>query len=195
MTQIKKWLGLFFIILGLFLLFFLLYFNFIYKEKISLNVTNSFNKNVLSLKEEKERTTRTTPEIEIENLNIKAPIVEGTEFENLEKGVGHHKNTPMPGLTGNVVLAGHGWYPGKNPYYKVFYNLDKLKIGDEIIIYYNKGKFIYEVIDQKIVSPKDTEILEQTEDPILTLYTCFPHFTAKERLVYVARLLYWEKNQ
>jgi len=65
-------------------------------------------------------------------------------------------------------------------------------VGEKIFIYYEGGKFTYEVIEQKIVLPSDIEILEQTKEPILTIYTCTPRFTAKKRLVFVAKLISWE---
>lgn len=193
-----KIIGFFFIILGFLSLALLLYFDFVYKGNVASTITSSENASLLkeNLSEEKEKETNEfVLEIETENVSIKSPIVEGVELEDLEKGVGHHKTTALPGLEGNVVLAGHNWYPGKNLYYKVFYDLGKLEIGDEIIIYYDQGKFIYKTIERKIVSPKDTEILEQTKEPILTLYTCYPRYTAKQRLVYVAELISWEKIQ
>ena len=185
--------GLFFIILGLFSLVALLYFNFIYKENLSLTINSSpDSSSFLKESSSKEKVKEASLEIKTDNLEITAPIVEGVEFENLEKGVGHHQNTPWPELSGNTVLAGHRWYPGRNPYYQIFYNLDKLKIGDKINIYYEGGRFIYEVIERKIILPSDTEILKQTKEPTLTIYTCTPTFTAQKRLVFVSKLISWE---
>lgn len=46
--------------------------------------------------------------------------------------------------------------------------------------------FIWKNDDQE---EKSVEILERTRDPILTLYTCTPKFTAFNRLVFKARLI------
>lgn len=187
-----KFLGSIFVMLGLFLLFLPLYFHFIYKENISLTTT-SLDTDILSQEtSSKKEETKAILEIKTDNFEIIAPVVEGVEMESFKKGVGHHPNTAWPGPSGNVVLSGHRWYPGISPYYRIFYNLDKLKIGDKVIIYYNRGKFTYEVIERKIVLPSSTEILNQTKKPILTLYTCTPLFTAKKRLVFVAKLVSWE---
>ena len=43
--------------------------------------------------------------------------------------------------------------------------------------------------DGFIVNDKNVEILEQTDTPMLTLYTCTPKRTALKRLVYRAQLL------
>lgn len=186
-----KIIGIFFIILGFLSLALLLYFDFVYKANFSLTINGSGT----LLKEEKKEQGKPVLEIKTEDVSVSAPIVEGVELEDIEKGVGHHKTTAWPGLTGNVVLAGHNWYPCKSQYCRVFCDLEKLKIGDEVTVYYNQGKFVYKVIERKIISPKHTEILEQTKKPILTLYTCYPRYTAKQRLVYVAELISWEKIQ
>ena len=183
-----KIIGIFFIILGFLSLALLLYFDFIYKANFSLTINGSGT----LLKEEKKEPGKPVLEIKTEDVSVSAPIVEGVELEDIEKGVGHHKTTAWPGLTGNVVLAGHNWYPCKSQYCRVFCDLEKLKIGDKVAVYYNQGKFVYKVIERKIVSPKHTEILKQTEEPTLTLYTCYPRLTARQRLVYVAELISWE---
>lgn len=188
-----KILGLFFIILGIISSSILLYLNFIYKENVSFTISSPSGEDIILKENSPEGVDKgTILEIKTNNLNIRAPIVEGVGIENLKKGVGHHPDTPWPELSGNVVLAGHRWYPGTNPYYRIFYDLDKLKVGEKIFIYYEGGKFTYEIIEQKIVLPSDIEILKQTKEPILTLYTCTPRFTAKKRLVFVAKLISWK---
>ncbi len=129
-------------------------------------------------------------QINTDDVHIKAPIVEGVTDEKLAKGVGHHKTTAFPNREGgNVVLSGHRWRFGKDPAFKVFENIDKLKIGDRIIIHYGGKNFEYEVTEQETVNDKAVEILEQTEDPMLTFYACTPKYTALKRLVYRAKLI------
>ncbi len=129
-------------------------------------------------------------QIDTDEVHIKAPIVEGVTDEELAKGVGHHKTTAFPNRKGgNVVLSGHRWRFGKNPAFKVFEDIDKLQIGNRIIVHYGGKNFEYEVTEQKTVDDKAVEILEQTEDPILTFYACTPKYTALKRLVYRAKLI------
>jgi sortase A len=126
----------------------------------------------------------------IGDKEIKAPIVDGVTEEKLAEGVGHHKTTAYPNTeNGNVVLSGHRWKFGRNPAYKIFEDLDQLDIGDKIIVHYAGRDYIYEIFENKTVQDDAIEILDQTDEPMLTVYTCTPKFTAFRRLVYRARLI------
>lgn len=127
--------------------------------------------------------------INTQNLTITAPIVEGVTDADLAMGVGHHKTTAVPGLSGNVVLSGHRWKFGDNPYFKVFEDLDQLHNGDHVTVHYNNRDFVYEVYESMIVDDDAIEIFEPTSEPTLTLYTCTPKYTAFKRLVFRARLI------
>ncbi len=122
---------------------------------------------------------------------IEAPIVEGVTDEKLAQGVGHHKTTALPNHDGgNVVLSGHRWKFGKNPAYTVFEDLDKLETGDRVTVHYRSEKYIYEVYERDTVGGDDVDVLDQeVNEPILTLYTCTPKYTALKRLVVRARLI------
>ncbi len=129
-------------------------------------------------------------QIDTDSVNIKAPIVNGVTDEKLAEGVGHHKTTAFPNSDGgNVVLSGHRWKFGKNPAYKVFENIDELKIGDNVTVHYRGKDFVYKIIEQKIVDDKSIDILEQTNESMLTFYTCTPKYTSFKRLVYRAKLV------
>ncbi len=128
-------------------------------------------------------------EIHKDDLDIKAPIVNGTQEADLAKGVGHHPTTSYPSKDGgNVVLSGHRFRFGGNPAYKVFKNLDELENGDEISLFYFGKEYVYKVRDQKVVKDSDVSILKNTDKSQLTLYTCTPIGTAFRRLVYIADL-------
>jgi sortase A len=129
-------------------------------------------------------------EIKTENLEIKAPVVEGVTPERLDQGLGHHRSTAFPNSeTGNVVISGHRWLAGDNPTHKIFENLDQLQIGDEIKIHYQDKEFTYKINEEKTVKSNEVGILEQTEKPQITLYTCTPKFTSFRRLVFVGELV------
>jgi len=131
-------------------------------------------------------------EINTDKIKTKAPILEGIEPEVLNKGLGRHRTTALPGQNGNMVISGHRWKFGNKPSYKVFENLDKLKNGDKIKVHYGGKVFEYEVYEKGVVSPNKKggkEILKKTSEPILTLYTCAPKYTAWKRLYYRARLV------
>ncbi len=131
-------------------------------------------------------------EINTDNIKTKAPILNGIEPETLDKGLGRHKTTVLPGQNGNMVISGHRWKFGNKPSYKAFENLNKLKNGDRIQVHYGNKVFEYQVYEKGVVSPNEKggkEILKKTSEPILTLYTCTPKHTALRRLYYRAKLI------
>lgn len=219
--KIKKYLIIFLFLILLFLLIFSIK-NFLSKEEILEVQTENIKKNDSLLEEElkmeeivnksKEETVYGELgdfwiEINTEDLQIKAPIVEGISGKNREKdneildrGVGHHTLTSFPNReSGNVVLSGHRWYPGDIPARTVFINLDKLKIDDEIKLYYENQEFVYKITDYKIIEVKkdgtqkgDIDIFKETENPTITMYTCEPKYTLgipTKRLVYFGELV------
>src|SRR5438094_625300 len=72
----------------------------------------------------------------------------------------------------------------------VVYHLWGTELGpnDPIYVVTRQGQFRYEVIEKKIVSPKDVSVLDATPDNRLTLTTCTPKYSAAQRLIVVARL-------
>jgi len=125
-----------------------------------------------------------------DDLSVKAPVLGGVDKQALKRGVGHHTTTALPNPdSGNVVLSGHRWLPGSNPASTVFRHLDKLAIGDDISLFHEGQEYVYRVRQSKTVSNDAVEILDQTDSPQLTLYTCTPIFTALKRLVYIADLI------
>ncbi|MEY2399394.1 MAG: sortase [Actinomycetota bacterium] len=122
--------------------------------------------------------------IKIPRTNTEKTVVQGVGVEDLKKGPGHYPTTPMPGQPGNAAIAGH-----RTTYGAPFYNLDQLQPNDPILITTLQGSFRYEVIDTKIVSPSQVEVLDNTQDNRLTLTTCHPRFSASQRMVVTARLV------
>jgi sortase A len=109
--------------------------------------------------------------------------VQGVEVPDLRKGPGHYPDSPMPGQLGNAAIAGH-----RTTYGAPFNRIDELVAGDEITIVTLAGTFHYHVTGQLVVSPKDVYVLDQTPTATLTLTTCNPKFSARQRLVVQAAL-------
>jgi sortase A len=122
--------------------------------------------------------------IRIPRIRVDLIFVQGTARSDLAKGPGHYPASPMPGQLGNAAIAGHRTTHGKP-----FYNLNELKAGDNIVIDTVYGHFIYRVTQQLIVAPTDVAVVGPTHDAELTLTTCNPRFSARERLVVRARLV------
>lgn len=121
----------------------------------------------------------------IPKIKLQQQIFDGGEWV-LNKGVWHQPNTGAPDTGGNTVLSGHRFTYGGPA---VFYHMDKIEIGDKIVLFWNKKKYQYEVEAIKEVPPTAVEVIAPTEDPRLTIYTCTPLITAKNRLVIQAKLL------
>ena len=128
----------------------------------------------------------------IPSLNINMPIVQGNDDEVLDLGVWHRPGTGVPG-EGNMVLTGHrigyAFLPNEIRNSTSFYNLDKLKVGEYVIIYWGGEEYDYEVTGQEVVDKTATYIEEQKDEEKLTLYTCHPLGQNSKRLVYYAKRL------
>lgn len=122
--------------------------------------------------------------IVIPSIEVDAPIVPGDDWEALKKGVGHHFGSALPGERGNMVLSAHNDIFGE-----IFRYLNEVKQGDEVIVYDGAGRqYRYVVAVKRIVEPTAVEVLEQTNEPVATLITCYPYLVDTERLVVVAEL-------
>lgn len=116
----------------------------------------------------KQKLMRENPVIEIADLNIKAPILEGTDNGILSKAVGHFTGTGDFGK-GNYCIAGHS-----STIYKEYFNsLKNIDLGMIITLYdkYNKS-YIYTVTEIKIVEPDETWVLDDFADNRITIITC-----------------------
>lgn len=123
--------------------------------------------------------------IKIPAINVDVVVVEGTSASALRAGAGHYPKTPLPCAAGNVGIAGH-----RTTYGKPFANVDRLKAGDVIILETPIGSCTYEVSKAPFVTtPTDfTVVGDDPSTHALTLTTCHPKGSAKERLVVKATL-------
>jgi sortase A len=137
------------------------------------------------------RYTEPTPEegtpfgtIEIPAIDLDKVLFEGVDVSTLKKGPGHMPWTPLPGQPGNAVVSGH-----RTTYGAPFFNLDKLENGDQITVTTALGKSVYEVRRTIIVSPTDVWVTDEMPGAWLTLTTCNPKYSARERLIVQASLV------
>ena len=122
--------------------------------------------------------------IVIPKIGVDKIVIEGVSVADLKKAPGHYPGTSLPGLPGNAAIAGH-----RTTYGAPFYRLDELEPGDEIIATTTYGEFRYEVAETKIVRPSQVEVLEKSGPDRLTLTTCHPRYSARQRMVVVAMLV------
>lgn len=119
-------------------------------------------------------------------IRLDEAVHEGTGSWALNKGLWRRPHTNTPDQGGNTVIVGHR-FTYDSP--SVFFHLDKIKVGDKFPLYWDGVEYNYEVTEVKVVSPLAVEIENQTERSILTLYTCTPIWTSKNRLVIVSQLI------
>lgn len=105
--------------------------------------------------------------LKIDRLDAELPIVEGTDPDDLEKGVGHYKGSYYPNENGQIVLSGHRD--------TVFRKAGDLEIGDSLTILLPYGEFEYKINSTKIVDADDMSVITlQNEKEELILTTCYP---------------------
>jgi sortase A len=128
--------------------------------------------------------------------HYKFAVVQGTSTADLIKGPGHYPGTALPGQVGNFAVAGH-----RTTYLHPFYNIDRLRPGDAIVVETRSTWFTYRVGNiphthakyQEIVSPNDLSVAYPVPDQanprlpavqrVLTFTSCNPRYSAAQRIV------------
>ncbi|MBF0688069.1 MAG: class E sortase [Cellulomonas sp.] len=124
------------------------------------------------------------------------PISQGTDRPTVLDvlGIGHYEGTAMPGGLGNFALAGH-----RVTFGKPFNRIEELQVGDPLVVRTADTWYVYRVTSTEVVMPADVRVIapvpnepggEPTERYI-TLTTCHPMFSARERYVVHGVLDYW----
>jgi sortase A len=123
--------------------------------------------------------------LRIPRVGIDVVVVQGVTADALRAGAGHYPTTPLPGERGNVAIAGH-----RTTYGKPFRHLDDVRRGDRVELATPVGTFVYEVtVAPYVVAPGDLSVIAQDQRSMLTLTTCNPVHSARERLVVQAVLV------
>lgn len=119
-------------------------------------------------------------------------VVEGVSVEDLKQGgPGHIPDTALPGEVGNVVLSGH-----RTTYGAPFNRWDELEPGDLVVLETRDGWFTYRITGSQVVLPNAVEVTfpvpgDRDATPtrrLLTMTTCNPEYSARERLIVSAEL-------
>lgn len=121
--------------------------------------------------------------VQIPAIKVDAPVVQGDGWEQLKKGIGQHIPSTNPGKQGNLVLSAHNDIFGE-----IFRDLDKLKPGDEVVVFTNERSYTYLVDDSEVVEPTAVEVLNPTKQSTVTLISCYPYLVDDQRIVITARL-------
>jgi sortase A len=114
-------------------------------------------------------------------------VVEGTDPNELEDGPGHYVGSAMPGEVGNFAMAGHRVGRGSP-----FIALDVLQPGDPVVVETADAWHVYRVTTTTVVDPSESSVVAPTPGgpmngeatgAVLTMTTCHPKFSTKQRLV------------
>jgi sortase A len=114
-------------------------------------------------------------------------VVQGVAPKDIRYHPGHYPNTAMPGQEGNFSVAGH-----RNR--ATFWDLDKMRKGDPIVVQTKDKWYIYQVSATRIVVPTQVEVVSarppgQRPGRLLTLTTCNPKLDNYQRLIVHAEYL------
>jgi sortase A len=120
------------------------------------------------------------------------PVYDGPANDEaaLHDGALHVRSTGFPWQSGaNVYIAGHRLgFPGTKSYL-VFWDLDKLENGDEVILTDANGtRYTYQVFKKFVVDPNDHHVLDPVAGrSVVSLQTCtLPDYS--QRLIVQAEL-------
>ncbi|HMD96658.1 MAG TPA: class D sortase [Terriglobia bacterium] len=104
--------------------------------------------------------------MQISRLSLSTIVLEGDSDQVLRKAAGHIPGTALPGRAGNVAIAGH-----RDTFFRA---LRSIREGDDIALETAASTYHYRVDSTHIVPPKDIQVLQPSDQPGLTLVTCYP---------------------
>jgi len=121
----------------------------------------------------------------IPKIDLEWIVNEGSDRQTLYEGPGHIIETPLPGDVGRCTFSGH-----RTTYGAPFNKIDDLVEGDLIYLETIKGEVLtYIVTSLEVVDPKDVYILEGSEKRELLLTSCYPEYSAAERIILISELV------
>ena len=134
-------------------------------------------------------TATATSFLEIPSINLSVPLVVAPftgntwDFSSLDDAAGFLDDLPMPGQGSNAIIGAHSELDNRLP--GPFYNLNHVKVNDEIIVTLKGTKYTYSVSKMWYVLPTDISPISPTRTDSLTLLTCAGY----DQGVYTTRLV------
>lgn len=121
------------------------------------------------------------------------PQVDPTQKEEyeevLKRGIAQAAGSSFPGENGSLYLFGHStdYLWNVSQFNAVFYLLKELEPGDQINIFYQGRRFVYQVTEKKTISSGDVYYIKpKTGKEEVILQTCWPPGTTWQRLLVFA---------
>jgi sortase A len=118
----------------------------------------------------------------IPSIRVNLPVFHSSDDTVLSSGLGHIEGTSLPvgGKGTHCVISGHRGLPSA----KLLTDLDKVQVGDYLILTVLDETLTYEVDNISIVLPDEINALEIDPDQdYLTLVTCTPYGVNTHRLL------------
>jgi sortase A len=140
----------------------------------------------------------TTERIVIPKIAVDAKVVDvgvrpTGEMETAAYAAGRLLYSAQAGEPGNAVIAGHNDIEGE-----VFRRLPELQVGDELALFRGDAEFRYRVAGRAIVREdgatqaqrrENARWMEPTEEPAVTLISCYPYRVDTHRIIVRAHLI------
>jgi sortase A len=124
----------------------------------------------------------------IPSLKLEVPVFGNDDELSLNRGAGLVAGMGTPDTGGNVGIAGH-----RDGFFRV---LKDAKVGDLIEIRTHRKLHRYRVTSINIVDKTDKQVLADTDEPGVTLVTCYPFYylgNAPQRYI-VAATYVWPSD-
>ncbi|MBT8069501.1 MAG: class D sortase [Xanthomonadales bacterium] len=128
--------------------------------------------------------------LSIDELDLKVPVYNGTDEINLNRGAGRIIGTARIDAPGNLGIAAH-----RDGFFRV---LKDVELGDTLELQTHLGEKEFVVSSITIVDPSDVSVLAPTDEPTITLVTCYPFYFvghAPKRYIVKAELLSEQVNK
>lgn len=161
------------------------YFENLQVERISSQAVNSFiNNSAVPVNNNYQE--QFIMAIEIPKISLKKGLYNiSSQHNNVDQNIEIIKESEFnENSIRNLILAGHSG----NSKTSFFNNLYKLKLKDYIYIYYNKYKYIYEVIDIYEIPKTGYFYPQNYSENIITLITC-KNNSKDLQIVYIGKLI------
>ena len=148
------------------------------------------NESATSTKEEdtskKNQTINYSMVLEIPKINLKKGLYDkNSKYNSVKYNIQILKESDMPNVVnGNLILASHRG----NSSVSYFNNLYKLSNGNQVYVYYNNVKYIYEITNMYEVEKTGTITIHRDRDEtVIVLITCKKN--ENKQLVFIGNLI------
>lgn len=106
--------------------------------------------------------------LRIDRVALEVPVYMDISERNLNRGAGLVDGTSLPDSNGNIAIAAH-----RDGYFRA---LADVAVGDVLELETLRSTREYRITGISIVMPTDLWPLDETDEPAVTLVTCYPFY-------------------